>query len=113
VEAGKLRLLATWGEQRTARFKDVPTLRECGYDVVVDAPNGIGAPRGLDPAVAARLREAFRAAVASSEFKSVAEKLDAPLLYLDGPDYEKYVNTVYQKETVLIDKLKLRELMKG
>lgn len=113
VEAGKLRLLATWGEQRTARFKDVPTLRECGYDVVVDAPNGIGAPRGLDPAVAARLREAFRTAVASPEFKSVAEKLDAPLLYLDGPDYEKYVNTVYQKETVLIDKLKLRELMKG
>ncbi|TDF26927.1 tripartite tricarboxylate transporter substrate binding protein [Delftia tsuruhatensis] len=113
VEAGKLRLLATWGEQRTARFKDVPTLRECGYDVVVDAPNGIGAPRGLEPAVAARLREAFRAAVASPEFKSVAEKLDAPLLYLDGPDYEKYVNTVYQKETVLIDKLKLRELMKG
>lgn len=113
VEAGKLRLLATWGEQRTARFKDVPTLRECGYDVVVDAPNGIGAPRGLDPAVAARLREAFRAAVASPEFKSVAEKLDAPLLYLDGPDYEKYVNTVYQKETVLIDKLKLRELMRS
>ena len=113
VEAGKLRLLATWGEQRTARFMDVPTLRECGYDVVVDAPNGIGAPRGLDPAVAARRREAFRAAVASPEFKSVAEKLDAPLLYLDGPDYEKYVNTVYQKETVLIDKLKLRELMKG
>lgn len=113
VEAGKLRLLATWGEQRTARFKDVPTLRECGYDVVVDAPNGIGAPRGLEPAVAARLREAFRAAVASPEFKSVAEKLDAPLLYLNGPDYEKYVNTVYQKETVLIDKLKLRELMKG
>ena len=113
VEAGKLRLLDTWGEQRTARFKDVPTLRECGYDVVVDAPNGIGAPRGLEPAVAARLREAFRAAVASPEFKSVAEKLDAPLLYLDGPDYEKYVNTVYQKETVLIDKLKLRELMRS
>jgi hypothetical protein len=34
-------------------------------------------------------------------------------MYLDGPDYEKYVNTVYQKETVLIDKLKLRELMKS
>jgi tripartite-type tricarboxylate transporter receptor subunit TctC len=113
VEAGKLRLLATWGELRTARFKDVPTLRELGYDVVVDAPNGIGAPKGLDPAIAAKLRDAFRQAVASAEFKSVIDKLDAPLLYLDGPDYEKYVNTVYQKETVLIDKLKLRELMKS
>lgn len=113
VEAGKLRLLATWGELRTARFKDVPTLRELGYDVVVDAPNGIGAPKGLDPAVAAKLRDAFRQAANSPEFKAVIDKLDAPLLYLDGPDYEKYVNTVYQKETVLIDKLKLRELMKS
>jgi tripartite-type tricarboxylate transporter receptor subunit TctC len=113
VEAGKLRLLATWGEQRTARFKDVPTLRELGYDVVVDAPNGIGAPKGVDPAIVAKLRDAFKQAVASAEFKAVIDKLDAPLLYLDGPDYEKYVNTVYQKETVLIDKLKLRELMKS
>ena len=113
VEAGKLRLLATWGELRTARFKDVPTLRELGYDVVVDAPNGIGAPKGLDPAVAAKLRDAFRQAANSPEFKAVIDKLDAPMLYLDGPDYEKYVHTVYQKETVLIDKLKLRELMKS
>ena len=113
VEAGKLRLLATWGEQRTARFKDVPTLRESGYDVVVDAPNGIGAPKGLDPAIAARLREAFKQAVASPEFKAVADKLDAPLLYLDGHDYEKYVHAIYQKETLLIDKLKLRELMRS
>ncbi len=113
VEAGKLRLLATWGEQRTARFKDTPTLKESGYNVVVDAPNGIGAPKGMDPAVAQKLRDAFRQAVASPEFKQIADKLDAPLLYLDGPDYEKYVHTVYQKETVLIDKLKLRELMRS
>ncbi|NIF85209.1 tripartite tricarboxylate transporter substrate binding protein [Comamonas sp. Tr-654] len=112
VEAGKLRLLATWGEQRTPRFKDVPTLKDLGYNVVVDAPNGIGAPKGLPPAVEAKLRDAFRQAVASPEFKSVADRLDAPLLYLDGPDYAKYVNTIYQKETVLIDKLKLRDLMR-
>ncbi len=112
VEAGKLRLLATWGEQRTPRFKEVPTLKDLGYNVVVDAPNGIGAPKGLPPEVEAKLRDAFRQAVASPEFKSVADRLDAPLLYLDGPDYAKYVNTVYQKETVLIDKLKLRELMR-
>lgn len=113
VEAGKLRLLATWGEQRPPRFKDTPTLKDLGYHVVVDAPNGIGAPRDVDPAVLARLREAFRQAVASPEFKTVTDKIDAPVMYLDGPDYEKYVNTVYQRETMLIDKLKLRELMKG
>jgi tripartite-type tricarboxylate transporter receptor subunit TctC len=113
VESGKLRLLATWGEQRTTRFRDAPTLKELGYNVVVDAPNGIGAPKGLDPAVAKKLRDAFRIAVASPEFKAVADRIDAPVLYLDGPDYEKYVASVYAKETALIDKLKLRELMKS
>ena len=113
VEAGKLKLLATWGEQRTPRFKDVPTLKESGYNVVVDAPNGVGAPKGLDPAITRRLREAFKLAVASPEFKQVLDKIDAPVLYLDGPDYEKYAMGIYQKETMLIERLKLRELIKG
>ena len=113
VESGKLRLLATWGEARTARFKDTPTLKDAGYDVVVDAPNGIGAPKGLEPAVSQRLRDAFRVAVASPEFHQACDHIDAPILYLDGTDYEKYVASIYQREKMLIDKLKLKELVKG
>ena len=111
VASGKLRLLATWGEQRTAEFKDVPTLKELGYDVVVDAPNGIGGPKGMEPAVATRLRNAFKLAAASPEFKAACARIDAPLMYLDGPDYEKYMLGVYRKETQLIERLKLKELM--
>ena len=111
VKAGKLRLLATWGEKRTKEFADTPTLRDAGYDVVVDAPNGVGAPAGLDPAIEKRLREAFKAAAASADFAAACEKIDAPVMYLDGPDYEKYVAAVYRKETQLIERLKLRELM--
>lgn len=111
VKAGKLRLLATWGEKRTQDFPDVPTLREQGFDVVVDAPNGVGAPKGLEPAVERRLREAFKAAAASAEFIAACGKIDAPLMYLDGPDYEKYVAATYRKETELIERLKLEELM--
>ncbi|MDP2005710.1 MAG: tripartite tricarboxylate transporter substrate binding protein [Rubrivivax sp.] len=111
VKAGKLRLLATWGEQRTADFKDVATLKELGYGVVVDAPNGIGAPKGLEPAVALRLREAFKAAASSPEFTAACAKIDAPLLYLDGPDYAQYMAAMVAKETKLIERLKLRELL--
>ena len=111
VEAGKLRLLATWGEERTPRFKDTPTLKDLGYNVVVDAPNGIGAPKGLPPDVEKKLREALRAAVQSEEFKAVAARIDAPVMYLDGPDYQKYVMATYDKETQLIERLKLKELL--
>ena len=111
VKACKLRLLATWGEKRTQDFPEVPTLKEQGFTVVVDAPNGIGAPKGLDPAVEKRLREAFKLAAASPEFTAACDKIDAPLMYLDGPDYEKYVAATYRKETMLIERLKLKELM--
>jgi tripartite-type tricarboxylate transporter receptor subunit TctC len=111
VRSGKMRLLATWGEQRTVEFKDVATLKELGYNVVVDAPNGVGAPKGLEPAVTAKLREAFKLAVASPEFAAACAKIDAPVMYLDAADYEKYVGNVYKKETVLIERLKLKELI--
>ena len=113
VESGRMRLLATWGEARVPRFASAPTLKEAGYNVVVDAPNGIGAPSGLDPAVLTKLREAFRIATASAEFKAACDKIDAPVLYLSGPDYEKYVLATVQKEKVLIEKLKLRDLIKA
>jgi tripartite-type tricarboxylate transporter receptor subunit TctC len=112
VEAGRLRLLATWGEQRTPRFRDAPTLKEQGYDVVVDAPNGVGAPKGLDPAVEKTLRDAFRGAVHSAEFKQIADRLDAPVMYLDGPEYRTYVAQVYDQETQLIERLHLKALLK-
>lgn len=112
VEAGKMRLLATWGEQRTPRFKDAPTLKELGYNVVVEAPNGIGAPRGLPSEVEKKLREAFHGAVLSAEFKTVAARLDAPVMYLDGPEYRKYIAEVYEQETQLIQRLKLKEMLK-
>jgi tripartite-type tricarboxylate transporter receptor subunit TctC len=111
VQSGKLRLLATLGEKRTNDFKDVPTVKEAGYDLVVDAPNGIGAPKGLEPAVANRLREAFKVAASSPEFTASCDKIDAPLMYLDGPDYEKYVAASIQKEKALIERLNLKELI--
>jgi tripartite-type tricarboxylate transporter receptor subunit TctC len=113
VKSGKLRLLATWGEKRTQDFPDVPTLKEQGFDVVVAAPNGVGAPKGLPPAVEARLRQAFKAAAASAEFKAACDKIDAPVMYLDGPEYDQYARSVYAKETQLIERLKLKELLKA
>ncbi|MDD0809461.1 tripartite tricarboxylate transporter substrate binding protein [Curvibacter sp. RS43] len=111
VKAGKLRLLATWGEKRTQDFPEAPTLKELGYNVVVDAPNGVGAPKGLEPAIEKRLREAFRQAAASVEFATACDRIDAPLMYLDGPDYARYVSEVYRRETQLIERLKLKELL--
>jgi tripartite-type tricarboxylate transporter receptor subunit TctC len=113
VEQGKLRLLATWGEQRPPRFAKTPTLKDAGYNVVVDAPNGIGAPAGLEPQVAERLRDALRKAIMSPEFKQACERIDAPVMYQDADDYRKYMLSQYVREKRLIEKLNLKEQIKN
>ena len=107
VESGKLRLLATWGEKRT-RF-NAPTLREAGYDVVVDAPNGIGAPKGIDPAIHARLREAFRKAAQAEDFRKACERIDSVVMYQDADDYRRYIEASMEHERGLIQALSLKE----
>jgi tripartite-type tricarboxylate transporter receptor subunit TctC len=38
VDEGKFRLLVTWGESRTKKWPEVPTLRELGINIVLTAP---------------------------------------------------------------------------
>jgi tripartite-type tricarboxylate transporter receptor subunit TctC len=111
VQSGRMRLLATWGSQRTHDFKNVPTLKESGYDVVVDAPNGVAAPAGVPDQVLARLRAAFASAAASEEFKTACARIDAPIMYLDGPKYQEYVTAMLAHEKSLIERLNLKALL--
>lgn len=111
VRDGRFRLLATWSEQRLAGFPDVPTLKESGYNVVMQAPNGVGAPKGLDPAITAKLREVFRKAALSAEHTDTCNRLDMVVMYLDGPEYQKFVAQNYEDEKVIIERLKLKDLI--
>jgi tripartite-type tricarboxylate transporter receptor subunit TctC len=111
VRDGRFRLLATWSEQRLAGFPDVPTLKESGYNVVMQAPNGVGAPKGLDPAVTAKLREVFRKAALSADHTETCNRLDMVVMYLDGDDYKTFVTQNYEEEKVIIERLKLKDLI--
>lgn len=113
VESGQLRLLCTWGAERLPRFRDTPTLKELGFGVVNDAPNGVAAPAGMPADIAARLEKVVGIAVNSPEFKAACEKIDAPVIYLDGARYRAYVTETYRKEGVLIEKLQLKKLLEG
>jgi len=78
---------------------------------VNDAPNGVVAPAGLEPAIEKKLAAAIAVAVKSPEFKAVCEKIDAPVIFLDPAQYRQYVIENYKKETLLIEKLQLKKLL--
>ena len=91
IQAGKLRALATWGEQRLAALPDVPTFKELGYqDVQFYIWSGVYAPAGTPEPVMKVLRDTMRKVVEDAEFKSAMDKLQTPVTYLDAPEFQKF-----------------------
>ena len=109
VEAGKMRALAVWTEQRVTQLANVPTMKELGYDLVMTAPFGLGAPAGLEPQVALKLREALKKAILSSEFKAECDKILAPVMYQDGEEFMKFGQANYAVEKAMVERIRLKE----
>jgi tripartite-type tricarboxylate transporter receptor subunit TctC len=94
LKAGKLRALAGWGDKRVAALPEVPTFKELGYpDAEFYIWAGLFAPRGTPEPVLARLREATRAAVAEPEFKSAMDKLETPIVFKQGDDFQRFFDS--------------------
>lgn len=96
VDAGQLRLLCTWGNQRTRRWPNVPTLKELGYGLVSNSPYGIAGPKGTDPKVVKVLHDAFKKGMEEPVHLKALERLDMELFYKNSEDYAKYARELYE-----------------
>jgi tripartite-type tricarboxylate transporter receptor subunit TctC len=90
VNAGKLRLLVTWGAARTKNWPNVPTLRDIGIDLVANSPFGIAGPKGMDANVVKVLHDAFKKGLEEPSYAEAMAKLDQELFYLSSDDYRKF-----------------------
>lgn len=107
VDSGKLRLLVTFGEQRTRRWPQVPTLRELGHGIVAQSPYGLAGPRGLPPAVVQVLHDAFRAAMQDPAHVAELERYDQELAYLGPDDYGRAMREAFATERRTVERLGL------
>jgi len=107
VDGGKLRLLVTFGEQRTSRWPQVPTLKELGYGIVATSPYGLAGPRGLPAAVVQTLHHAFKTAMFDPQHVAELAKYDQELAYLGPDDYAQVMREAYQAERRIVERLGL------
>ncbi len=107
VDAGKLRLLATYGSKRTKRWPNVPTLDELGYQTVSDSPFGVCGPKGMDPAVVKTLHDAFRKTLEDPAVLATFDKYDQSVIYLNTEAYTKFARESYSTEKATIERLGL------
>jgi tripartite-type tricarboxylate transporter receptor subunit TctC len=90
VNAGKFRLLVTWGAERTRNWPNVPTLRDVGIDMVSNSPFGIAGPKGMDPKIVKTLHDAFKKGLEEPSYAEAMAKLDQERFYLSSEDYQKF-----------------------
>ena len=107
VEAGKLRVLNTWGAERLAKFPDAPTLKELGLDMVQNSPFGIAAPRDTPSAVVKRLHDGFKQAMEMDSYKNALGKYDMQPMYMSSAGYLKFAQDTFKRERALVEKLGL------
>jgi len=84
ARASDLKVLAVFAPARLASAPDVPTLAELGVPLSGASSGGILAPAGIPDAVAAKLESACLEAARTDAFKTVADRLNAVPVALDG-----------------------------
>lgn len=87
----QMRQLGVMAAQRTNLAQDVPTFAEQGFKVELSSLRGIGAPKGLPPAIKQQLASAIEKAANDPEFKKKAVELYAPLRYLPPAELDAYL----------------------
>jgi tripartite-type tricarboxylate transporter receptor subunit TctC len=105
IRAGKVRVLASWGESRHPALPDVPTLKELGYDATFSQWTGLFVPAGTPEPVVAKLREASKTAANDPTFKAALAKVETPIQYLDQPQFKAFWDRDAHKLADVVQKI--------
>lgn len=104
-EAGKVRILGIYGEQRGPSIPDVPTFREQGLEMgIMDEGTWLGmvTTAGTPPGVIRKLNEAFNAALKDPTTAAALTKVDYNLTGGTPEQMKQLIdeNTIYWKDAL-------------
>ncbi len=96
VEAGTLRVIGVAGAQRTQSYPDVATLKELGYDVVVENMKGWVAPAGLPDDIYQFHHDCWKKAMDHPAYKDFQARQGEGNAYLDGPTFQQQMSDLFK-----------------
>jgi tripartite-type tricarboxylate transporter receptor subunit TctC len=104
VDSGDFRLLVTWGEKRTKRWPDVPTLKEVGINFSETAPFGLVGPAGMDPAIVEKIYAAFRKAMRDPRHLALLDKFDMETFELGPEEYAAWALREIERQRQIVER---------
>lgn len=109
IRAGKLRLLASFSENRWKWVPEVPTAKELGYNFSVGSYLGLLAPKGTPEPIMTLLRETFRTVAKTPEFVDAVDKIFLVPEFRDHVQWRKDVETGLVESEAMIRELGLHK----
>ncbi len=109
VDSGEFRLLVTWGEKRTKKWPNVPTLKEVGYGIVANSPWGIAGPKGMDPKIIKTLHDAFKKGMEDPLYLKTLDRFHMEPMYKSSEEYTKYARELNAEAKEFVEKLGLKQ----
>lgn len=105
VRAGKLRVLAHWGEGRLAALPEVPSFKELGVPISYSQWAGLFVPAGTPEPVLTKLRQAARAASEDARARQALAAAGTSFQYQDAPEFERFVQADARAMTALVQRI--------
>jgi len=109
VKTGQVRLLAALTSARDPALLDVPTAREQGINVSLEAWRGIAVPKGTPKAAVAALEGAIRRTAESADFARASERLGVRPAFMPA---EEFGNLIAREDAELARIMRLIGLKK-
>jgi len=104
VDAGKLRLLVTYGTKRMPNYPDVPTLMDLGYKIARAGFNGIVGPKGMSSDRVEILAKAFKEGMEDPEFHQVMNQFDMIAEFKSPKEFRDYLKELDKETETLIQR---------
>jgi putative tricarboxylic transport membrane protein len=92
LEAGEIKLLASFTESRMANHSEVPTVREAGFDIVGRQFRGLVGPKDTPDDVTAQMVDGIKVLVEDTEFSSWMAQNDMQPLFLEPDAFASYID---------------------
>lgn len=93
LEAGQVRILATFTQDRLEAYPDVETVSEAGYDIVARKFRGLAGPKGLSEDVIAAWEKAIPQLLENPEYKAAYTKASLRPEYIPHDEYGEFIQS--------------------
>ena len=101
---GKFKTIAATSTRRLGNYPDTQTLIEAGYEgLAIDAPTVVAFPKGIDPAIVAKMEAALKVASTDPDMMKISKSINMPIVYQTAAEASELVEESAAAIRVMLD----------